>query len=61
MFGRKPVILLASLVFTAGSVIMGLANQKEVLLVGRIVVGVGIGKFMFSVLSHRNTPHREGE
>lgn len=47
--GRKPVILLGSLVFTAGSVIMGLANTKEVLLVGRIVVGVGIGKFIFLI------------
>jgi SP family myo-inositol transporter-like MFS transporter 13 len=47
--GRKPVILLGSLVFTAGSVIMGLANAKEVLLVGRIVVGVGIGKFIFLI------------
>jgi MFS family permease len=47
--GRKPVILLGSLVFMAGSVIMGLANAKEVLLVGRIVVGVGIGKFLFLI------------
>lgn len=47
--GRKPVILLASLVFTVGSVIMGLANQKEMLLVGRIVVGVGIGVASMSV------------
>jgi SP family myo-inositol transporter-like MFS transporter 13 len=41
------VILLASIVFAAGSIIMGLANGKEVLLVGRIIVGVGIGKFVF--------------
>jgi SP family myo-inositol transporter-like MFS transporter 13 len=40
------VILLASIVFTAGSIIMGLANGKEVLLVGRIIVGIGIGKFV---------------
>jgi SP family myo-inositol transporter-like MFS transporter 13 len=45
--GRKPVILLGSIVFTAGSVIMGLANDKVTLLVGRIIVGVGIGKFIF--------------
>lgn len=53
------MILLASLVFTAGSVIMGLSNQKEVLLLGRVVVGVGIGKFIFSVYRHRNVvrPH----
>ncbi|XP_066996828.2 proton myo-inositol cotransporter [Anabrus simplex] len=48
-FGRKPVILLASLVFTAGSIIMGVATNKEILLVGRIVVGVGIGIASMSV------------
>ncbi|GFG35714.1 hypothetical protein Cfor_00208, partial [Coptotermes formosanus] len=47
--GRKPVILLGSLVFTAGSVIMGLANGQEVLLVGRLVVGVGIGMISSTV------------
>jgi SP family myo-inositol transporter-like MFS transporter 13 len=50
--GRKPVILLGSLVFTAGSVIMGLANGQEVLLVGRLVVGVGIGKFIYLTYRH---------
>ncbi|XP_078594821.1 proton myo-inositol cotransporter-like [Branchiostoma floridae x Branchiostoma japonicum] len=42
-FGRKPVILLASFVFTAGAVVMGAAQSKVLLLVGRIVVGIGIG------------------
>lgn len=52
--GRKPVILLASIVFTAGSIIMGLANGKEVLLVGRIIVGVGIDGFL--VIHHHGHP-----
>lgn len=47
--GRKPVILFASVVFTAGSIVMGLANSKEILLVGRIIVGVGIGVASMSV------------
>ncbi|XP_023718603.1 proton myo-inositol cotransporter isoform X2 [Cryptotermes secundus] len=47
--GRKPVILLASIVFSAGSIIMGLANGKEVLLAGRIIVGIGIGVASMSV------------
>ncbi len=42
--GRKPVILAASVVFTVGSIVMGAADGKEVLLAGRIVVGIGIGK-----------------
>ncbi|GLH14933.1 Proton myo-inositol cotransporter [Gryllus bimaculatus] len=47
--GRKPVILIASIVFTAGSVVMGLASVKEVLLAGRIIVGIGIGIASMSV------------
>lgn len=43
--GRKKVMLLAALVFTAGAVVMGIANSKEVLLVGRMIVGLGIGEF----------------
>ncbi len=43
LFGRKPVILSASVVFTAGAVVMGVALSKEVLLVGRLIVGMGIG------------------
>jgi SP family myo-inositol transporter-like MFS transporter 13 len=42
-FGRKPVILVASVVFAVGAVVMGAAESKEVLLVGRLVVGAGIG------------------
>jgi len=42
-FGRKPAILVASVVFTIGSVVMAASPNKEVLLVGRIVVGMGIG------------------
>ena len=42
-FGRKPAIVLAAVVFTAGAVLMGAAGTKEVLLGGRIVLGAGIG------------------
>jgi len=42
-FGRKPAVIVASVVFTAGSAIMAFCPNKEVLLVGRIVVGIGIG------------------
>ena len=44
IFGRKPVIILASFVFSVGAVIMGVSPTKEVLLVGRVIVGIGIGK-----------------
>jgi len=42
-FGRRPAILVASVVFTVGAVVMAVAPTKAVLLVGRIVVGMGIG------------------
>ena len=42
-FGRRKTILLAAVVFTVGSLVMGLANAKEMLLVGRVIVGVGVG------------------
>ncbi|KAI1306077.1 Proton myo-inositol cotransporter [Halotydeus destructor] len=42
-FGRKKVIISASLIFTAGAMMMGFAWDKYTLLVGRFVVGAGIG------------------
>ncbi|KAL5013672.1 hypothetical protein ScPMuIL_007942 [Solemya velum] len=42
-FGRKKVIMAASLIFTAGAVVMGSSANKEMLLVGRLIVGIGIG------------------
>jgi len=41
--GRKPVILTASVLFIAGSVTMGIADGLWPLLIGRIIVGIGIG------------------
>ncbi|KAL3853169.1 hypothetical protein ACJMK2_016734 [Sinanodonta woodiana] len=43
LLGRKRVIMLASFVFTAGAIIMAVAKGIVVLLVGRLIVGVGIG------------------
>ncbi|PRD21069.1 UNVERIFIED_CONTAM: Proton myo-inositol cotransporter [Trichonephila clavipes] len=41
-FGRKIVIIMASIVFTVGSLIMGFSEQVWVLILGRITVGIGI-------------------
>lgn len=45
VFGRRAAILLASALFTAGSAVLAAANNKETLLAGRLVVGLGIGEF----------------
>ncbi|XP_041349242.1 proton myo-inositol cotransporter-like [Gigantopelta aegis] len=42
-FGRKKTIMAASFVFTGGAILMALSPSKEILLVGRIIVGMGIG------------------
>ncbi|XP_072179176.1 proton myo-inositol cotransporter-like [Diadema setosum] len=43
ILGRRGVILVASTVFTAGALCMALATGKEMLLVGRLIVGIGVG------------------
>jgi SP family myo-inositol transporter-like MFS transporter 13 len=42
--GRRAVTVVASLVFTAGAVLLGVAQDKIMLLIGRSILGVGIGK-----------------
>lgn len=47
--GRKPVILIASLLFTVGALVMGFAVDKYALVTGRLIVGAGIGFASMSV------------
>lgn len=50
--GRRICILVASFIFTVGGIILSLAPDKVVLLVGRITVGLGIGKlFLFNTIA----------
>jgi len=41
--GRKKVIIFADILFTAGSVIMAFAPTIAVLMVGRLIIGFGVG------------------
>lgn len=63
VFGRKPVILLSSLLFTLGSVLMGVATTFPALLAGRLAVGVGIGFSSMTVplyIAEVSPPHVRG-
>lgn len=42
-FGRKPVILVVAVIFMAGALVSALATVLSVLVIGRAMVGVGIG------------------
>lgn len=42
-YGRRPVIIFAAIVFAIGSLVMGLSPNFEILIVGRVIVGIGIG------------------
>ena len=48
--GRKPVILLASVIFTSGSLCMAFADDKFMLVLGRMIVGTGIGELCIKVI-----------
>jgi MFS family permease len=47
--GRKKTIMIASVIFAAGAIVMAVAPSKEVLLAGRIIVGVSIGNIHCSL------------
>lgn len=47
--GRRPTLILASLIFTVGAVVLGASFHIAMLVIGRIVVGVGIGMAAMAV------------
>ena len=42
-FGRKPVIIVADILFSIGSILMAFAATPTTLMVGRFVIGLAIG------------------
>ncbi|OEL30462.1 Inositol transporter 4 [Dichanthelium oligosanthes] len=42
-FGRRPSILIADLLFLAGSMVMCFAPTPAIIIVGRVLVGLGVG------------------
>ena len=49
LLGRRPILFMASIVFTAGAAVMGASEAIWMLLIGRVIVGVGIGFAAMSV------------
>ncbi|CAM9312363.1 unnamed protein product, partial [Heterosigma akashiwo] len=47
--GRKPAILLSSLIFLLGSVLLSLSSSYNLLVFGRLIVGLGIGMASLAV------------
>ena len=42
--GRKPMLLACAMVLTIGAVVETIATSRNALLIGRLIVGFGIGK-----------------
>ncbi|KAM3859053.1 proton myo-inositol cotransporter-like [Diretmus argenteus] len=64
LLGRRGCILLASCFFTVGGIVLSAAPSKEVLLVGRLLVGVGLGIASMTVpvyIAEASPPHLRGQ
>ncbi|XP_061922715.1 proton myo-inositol cotransporter-like [Entelurus aequoreus] len=64
LFGRRVCILLASFFCAVGGIVMSAAPGKEVLLTGRILVGVGLGIASMTVpvyIAEASPPHLRGQ
>ncbi|XP_055761429.1 proton myo-inositol cotransporter-like isoform X3 [Salvelinus fontinalis] len=56
VFGRRVCILLASFIFTSGGIVLSAAPDKVVLLVGRLIVGLGLdGPVIWRMLTYPPT------
>uniref|UniRef100_A0A8C6L1Z0 Proton myo-inositol cotransporter n=1 Tax=Nothobranchius furzeri TaxID=105023 RepID=A0A8C6L1Z0_NOTFU len=62
--GRRICILVASFIFSVGGIVLSLAQDKVVLLVGRVTVGLGIGIASMTVpvyIAEVSPPHMRGQ
>ncbi|CAI5635697.1 unnamed protein product [Oreochromis niloticus] len=64
VFGRRVCILLASFFFAVGGIVLSSAPGKEVLLAGRLIVGLGLGIASMTVpvyIAEASPPHLRGQ
>ncbi|KAL2093338.1 hypothetical protein ACEWY4_010650 [Coilia grayii] len=64
LYGRRVCILLASFIFSVGGLVLSVGPNKEVLLLGRLTVGLGIGIASMTVpvyIAEVSPPHLRGQ
>ncbi|GAA6097175.1 proton myo-inositol cotransporter [Tachysurus ichikawai] len=64
VFGRRTCVLLASFAFFIGGIVMGSAPNKEAVLIGRLIVGIGIGISSMTVpvyIAESSPPQMRGQ
>ncbi|XP_042563392.1 solute carrier family 2 member 13b isoform X2 [Clupea harengus] len=64
LYGRRVCILLASFIFTIGGILLSVCPDKEVLLLGRLTIGLGIGIASMTVpvyIAEVSPPHLRGQ
>ncbi|XP_029104526.1 proton myo-inositol cotransporter-like isoform X2 [Scleropages formosus] len=63
LLGRRRCILIASFLFSTGGLVLSVAPSREVLLLGRVVVGLGLGIASMTVpvyIAEASPPHQRG-
>jgi len=45
--GRKPTMLVASVVFSVGAPLLAASQERNMLIIGRFIVGIGVGMYLY--------------
>jgi len=45
--GRKPTMLVASVVFSVGALLLAGSQERNMIIIGRFIVGIGVGMYLY--------------